>query len=91
MSASTSANSDPAEESFRRMIRSLDCPFCGLGYTDHAVDWGWAWSEGRADALREQGRDERDGPFKLKCELCGKRAWLNYFAKTVTSAESDSA
>lgn len=70
------------------MVKSLVCPHCELEFTDFAVDWGDAWVEGRLDLMDEIGRQERDGPYKLKCELCGKRSWLNYFAKTVKSAEA---
>lgn len=78
---------DEIENSFRNMIKALHCPECDLEFTDFAVDWGYAWREGRMDLMDEQGWQERDGPFKLKCELCGHRSWLNYFAKSVASAE----
>lgn len=75
------------DQAFRDMVTSLCCPACELEYTEFAVEWGRAWYEGRKDLMDEQGWQERDGPFKLKCELCGHRSWLNYFAKSVTSAE----
>ena len=78
---------DDVEIAFREMVKALHCPHCDLEFTDQAVEWGWAWCEGRRDLMHEQGQDERDGPFKLKCELCGHRSWLNYFSKSVTSAE----
>lgn len=79
---------DEVANAFRTMVKSLTCPHCELEFTDYAVDWGDAWVEGRLDLMAEEGWQERDGPYKLKCELCGKRSWLNYFAKTVTSAEA---
>jgi hypothetical protein len=75
------------EQAFRDMVTSLQCPACELEFTDFAVEWGRAWYEGRMDLMAEQSWQERDGPFKLKCELCGHRSWLDYFAKSVTSAE----
>ena len=79
------ASREEVEKAFREMVTSLKCPTCHEGFTDFAVTWGDAWLEGRTDLLREEDRQERDGPFKLKCELCGSRSWLNYFAGTVTS------
>lgn len=80
----------PAEEverAFNALVKSLRCPHCDVEFSDYAVDWGWAWCEGRQDRLREEGLEERDGPFKLRCELCGLRSWLDYFRDTVTKAE----
>lgn len=79
--------SDDVENAFRDMVTAIQCPHCELEFTDFAVEWGRAWREGRFDLMEEHGWQERDGPFKLKCELCGKRSWLNYFAGSVTSAE----
>lgn len=78
---------DDVDEAFREMVKELQCPGCELEFTDFAVEWGWAWCEGRRDLMTEEGWQERDGPFKLKCELCGHRSWLNYFSKSVKSAE----
>lgn len=75
------------EASFREMVKSLRCPNCDLEFTDFALTWGDAWLEGRHDLMAEDGGQERDGPYKLKCELCGHRAWLNYFAPSVSIAE----
>jgi hypothetical protein len=75
------------EASFREMVKSLRCPSCDLEFTDFALIWGDAWLEGRHDLMVEDGGQERDGPYKLKCELCGHRSWLNYFARSVSSAE----
>ena len=80
-------SAEEIKRAFRSTIKAIPCPGCGLTYTDAAVDWGDAWREGRRDLMDEQGWDERDGPYKLKCELCGHRAWLNIFARSVRSAE----
>ena len=56
-------------------------------FSDAALDWAEAWLEGRFDLMQEAGWQERDGPYKLRCELCGQRSWLNYFAWTVERAE----
>lgn len=74
-------------EAFRAAIKQLRCPFCEVEYSDAALDWADAWLEGRFDMMAEHGWTERDGPYKLRCELCGHRAWLNYFSWTVTSVE----
>lgn len=76
--------------SFHAMVKSLKCPNCDLEFTDFALTWGDAWCEGRRDMEFEQGALEcsRDGPYKLKCELCGHRSWLDYFAGSVSSAEA---
>lgn len=81
------AHRDEIEQAFCDMVKSLQCPGCELEFTEYAVDWGFAWCEGRRDLMDEHGWQERDGPFKLKCELCGHRSWLNYFSKSITSAE----
>jgi hypothetical protein len=79
------------EASFRAMVKSLHCPNCDLEFTDFALTWSDAWLEGRHDLIAEDGGQERDGPYKLKCELCGHRSWLNYFARSVSSAERPDA
>lgn len=81
------------DASFRAMVKSLRCPSCELEFTDFALTWGEAWCEGRRDMEFEQGALEcsRDGPYKLKCELCGHRSWLDYFAGSVCSAERPDA
>lgn len=71
------------ESAFRKAVKSHRCPGCELEFTDAAVDWGHAWCEGRHDLLVEQGCTERDGPFKLKCELCGHKSWCDYFDGSV--------
>lgn len=78
---------EEVDKAFADMIKTLHCPSCDLEFTDFAVEWGRAWYEGRLDLMAEHGWQERDGPFKLKCELCGHRSWLDYFAKTVRSVE----
>lgn len=75
------------DQVFRDMVKSLCCPTCEVEFSDYAVEWADAWREGRFDLMEENGWQERDGPVKLKCELCGSRSWLNYFTKTVTSVE----
>ncbi len=81
------SSNDELQVAFRDMIKSIVCPHCELEFTDFAADWGDAWCEGRRDLMDEHGWQERDGPYKLKCELCGKRSWLNYFNRSVKSAE----
>lgn len=81
------ASGAEVERAFREMVKSLACPGCGVEFTDHAVEWGDAWLEGRIDLLREEGWQERDGPYKLKCELCGHRSWLDYFERSVRSSD----
>jgi hypothetical protein len=76
-----------ADREFREKVKRLHCPGCGAEFTDAAVDWSDIWWEGRFDLLKETGWQERDGPCKLKCERCGHRSWLDYFAWALTSAE----
>ena len=78
------------ELAFREMVKTLRCPACERAFTDFAVDWGDAWREGRRDLLRDQGHHdgERDVPFKLKCELCGQKSWLNYVGRSVRRAHA---
>lgn len=79
------------EASFRSMILKISCPYCGEPFTDRAVDWGDAWQEGRRDTMRELDTQERDGPYKIKCELCNQRSFINYFAATASKADRDHA
>lgn len=81
-----SATREEVEQAFRALIKSLQCPECGLEFTDAACEWSDAWREGRRDVLAEEGTTERDGPCKIKCELCGCRSFVDYFAKTVQRA-----
>lgn len=81
---------EAADRAFRSMVKRLHCPGCGGAFTDAAVDWSDIWTEGRWDLLREMGQKERDGPCKLRCEQCGHRSWLDYFAGSVSSAEGGS-
>lgn len=69
------------------MVLKIKCPHCGELFTDGAVDWGHAWLEGRIDAMRELDTQERDGPYKVKCEWCDERSFINYFARTASKAE----
>jgi hypothetical protein len=78
------------EKAFRSMVKSIRCPSCEVEFSDWAVDWGRAWAEGRRDRMRETGEDERDGPYQVKCELCGHRSWIDYFRRTARSAEGSS-
>lgn len=64
---------------FNVKLKTLACPHCNEPYTDYAVDWAHAYLEGRRDALNDLSRTERDGPIKLKCELCGGQAFTNAF------------
>ncbi len=68
------------------MLKTLSCPHCALTYTDCAVEWTEAWLEGRRDAMRDLGYEERDGPVKLKCELCGGVALTNVFGSPPEAA-----
>lgn len=72
------------EKAFLAKFTALACPDCGENYTDGALEWGRAWVEGRLDLWEELGKAERDGPFKIKCEWCDQRAYLNYFAWKVS-------
>jgi hypothetical protein len=83
-----SGTREQIEAAFRAAAKKLRCPNCDCEFTDYAVDWGGAWLEGRIDHMREDGRSERDGPFKMKCELCGHRAWTDVFLSPPRSAES---
>jgi hypothetical protein len=74
------------QQDFRERVKLLHCPVCDLAFTDAALDWAEAWLEGRLDLMRENNWQERDGPYKLRCELCGQRSWLNYFSWSVRSA-----
>jgi hypothetical protein len=78
---------EDADRQFREEVKGLHCPGCGAPFTDAAVDWSDIWFEGYSDLMTEKGWTIRDGPCKLKCERCGHRSWLNYFAWAVTSAE----
>jgi len=75
------------EAAFRDAIKAHACPACRAAFTDGAVDWGHAWREGYVDAVHDQGWMIRDGPFKLRCASCGKRAWYHVFGSRVEPAE----
>ena len=79
-----SATRAELEAAFAAAIKKCVCPACGLEFTDAADEWGHAWSEGYVDRIREDGGDIRDGPFKLRCEMCGRRSMYSIFGKTVT-------
>jgi hypothetical protein len=79
------------DQEFREMVKSIRCPVCDLHFTDFAAEWGLAWMEGRRDRQREEQRllePERDGPQKLKCELCLLKFWLSPFGPSATVAHS---
>ena len=82
--SSFSATAAEVHAAFAAAIKACTCPACGLEFTDAAVEWGNAWREGYVDCIREDGSDIRDGPFKLKCEMCGRRSMYNIFGRTVT-------
>lgn len=79
-----SADRPEVKSAFRAAVKSCACPACGLEFTDAAVDWGNAWREGYVDCIREGGSDIRDGPYKLKCEMCSRRSMYNVFANAVS-------
>lgn len=72
-------SADEVHREFNVKLKTLACPHCGELYTDFAVEWLHAYLEGRRDALNDLGTTERDGPIKLKCELCGGQALTNVF------------
>jgi len=72
------------EKAYREALKALTCPHCNTEYTDYAAEWSDAWREGRRDTLREVDKEERDGPVKLKCELCGGLALTNAFLTAPT-------
>ena len=73
------ASPEDIRAAFNAKLKTLRCPHCAAAYTDFAIAWYGAWSEGRRDVLRALTRQERDGPVKLKCESCGGRAMTNAF------------
>jgi hypothetical protein len=75
---------EEVEASFALMLKGIACPECDRSYTDAAVQWSNAWHEGRRDLLEEIGSTERDGPLKIRCELCKSKAWINYFQQTAS-------
>ncbi|ANP47304.1 hypothetical protein [Candidatus Viadribacter manganicus] len=72
-------SAEEIRQAFRDQLKTLACPHCDTGYTDYAVTWSEAWLEGRHDAMRELGANERDGPVKLRCDLCGGAAVTSVF------------
>ena len=85
----------PAQEAARRhrraTLKETRCFHCRVEYSDWAVDWAEAWFEGKLDAADEFHLDWRDGETKIKCELCGLRAWIGPFSITLRSAEGTTA
>ena len=84
-----SASASEIKAAFGEAVRRVPCPQCSTPFSDAALAWGEAWQEGRRDLMRELRRDERDGPYKLRCDVCGSRAWLNYLAMTATRADQE--
>jgi hypothetical protein len=80
-----SATAAEVEAAFREMVKRIPCPHCSEVFTDAAVDWTVAWCEGRRDTMAEFNTHERDGPCKVKCDICGERSWINYFDETAST------
>ena len=79
-----SATAAEVDVVFREMVKRIRCPHCSEPFTDAAVDWNDAWCEGRRDTMADLELQERDGPCKVKCELCEERSWINYFSETAS-------
>ena len=73
------------ERMYRNRVKELKCPHCELEFTDFAVDWGDV--EGRKELIADGYENWRDGPSKVKCEMCGNRSWIAPFTFVVRSAE----
>jgi len=72
-------SAEEIRHAFNEKLKTLACPHCATEYTDYSVEWTQAWLQGRRDAMHDLGTTERDGPVKLKCELCGGQALTNAF------------
>lgn len=72
-------SAEEIRRAFNEKLKTLACPHCQTEYTDFSVEWTEAWLQGRRDAMNDLGTTERDGPIKLKCELCGGQALTNVF------------
>lgn len=81
-----SGSKEELEKAFRDNLKNHICPNCNTQFTDYAIDWGDAWGEGRREALREQDIVERDGPFKIKCELCDSKYYYEYFGDRISES-----
>ena len=80
-----SATAAEVMAAFAAAIKACTCPACGCEFTDAAVEWCNAWREGYDDRILEaDGVKIRDGPFKLKCEMCGRRSMYGLFTQAVT-------
>jgi hypothetical protein len=77
------ASAAEVADAFAVAVKACCCPACGRPFTDAAVSWGMAWREGYVDCIRAEGRDIRDGPFKIKCDTCGRRSMYNIFSQKV--------
>lgn len=69
------------------MLQSLACPACDSRYAEASVQWCLGYVDGRHDLLVEEGKTERDGPAKIRCASCGKKAVVNYFGHSVSLTE----
>jgi hypothetical protein len=72
-------SAEDVHRAFNAKLKTLACPHCSTTYTDFTVEWLRAYLEGRRDAMHDLGTTERDGPVKLKCELCGGQALTSVF------------
>ena len=68
---------EEVERSFREGLKKKNCIGCGEAITDAAIDWGYA----------QPSEYARDGPFKLKCEHCGKVQEYDVFSRKITAEE----
>jgi hypothetical protein len=65
---------EEVERAFRENLKKLNCVSCKEAITDAAIDWGYAQPSDYA----------RDGPFKVKCEHCGKVQSYDVFSRKLT-------
>lgn len=72
-------SAEEIRHAFNEKLKTLACPHCATEYTDYSAEWTQAWLQGRRDAMHDLGTTERDGPVKLKCELCAGQALTNAF------------
>jgi hypothetical protein len=71
------ASREEVERAFREGLKQLKCVGCGEAITNAAIDWGYT----------QPSEYARDGPFKLKCERCGKIQSYDVFRRKLTAAE----
>lgn len=65
---------EEVERAFRESLKKKQCVSCGETITDAAIDWGYT----------QPSEYARDGPFKLKCERCGKVQAYDVFSGKLT-------